>query len=116
MRKAKKAEKKLRQKKKKQSCKSVDKVDEESEPDSEDHPKETIVQQNSENTKPSDDIKDNLELETETFGFKSEEPRFSNFPSSFADWSEDQKEDAYKNNFKLYVKKYFFIPTGSLPQ
>ena len=77
------------------------------------------MQQNSENTKPSDDIKDNennLELETETFGFKSEEPRFSNFPSSFADWSEDQKEDAYKNNFKLYVKKYFFIPTGSLPQ
>ena len=64
----------------------------------------------------SDDIKDienNLELKTKTY--TSEEPRFLDFPSNFADWSEDQKKDAYENNFKLYVQKYFFIPTGSLP-
>ena len=78
-----------------------------------------IGQQKSETAKTSDDIKDkenNLELKTEKPGFKSEEPRFSSFPSSFADWSEDQKKDAYENNFKLYVQKYFFNPVGSLPQ
>ena len=74
------------------------------------------MQNRSETAKASDELKDNennLEPKTETFVFKSEDPRFLDFPSSFADWSKDQKKDAYENNFKLYVQKYFFI--GSMP-
>ena len=39
--------------------------------------------------------------------FRSEEPRFSEFPEQFEDWSEEQKSDAYENNFKLYLQKSF---------
>ena len=114
IRKAKKAEKKLRQKEKKESSKTAALLVEESKPVSDDRSNE--MHQESETA--SDDIKDienNLELKTETYVFKSEDPRFVDFPSSFADWSEDQKKDAYENNFKLYVQKYFFNPIGSLP-
>ena len=121
VKKAKKAEKKLRQKEKKQSGKTAEKVVEESEPASKDYSEEMREQQKDENIKPSDENKDeenNLEFETKTSSSKSEETRFSNFPESFADWSEDQKKDAMENNFMLYFQKYFFIPTttaGSLP-
>ena len=115
IRKAKKAEKKLRQKEKKETSGiAAALVVDKSKPVSDDQSNE--VHHESETA--SDDIKDienNLELKTETNVFKSEDPRFLDFPSSFADWSEDQKKDAYENNFKLYVQKYFFIPSGSLP-
>jgi hypothetical protein len=39
----------------------------------------------------------------EGYTYKSEEPRFLDFPPKFEDWSEDQKKDAYDNNFKLYL-------------
>ena len=67
-----------------------------------DQTEEEIAKKISEAAKSSDEPKDNennLELKTETYIFKSEEPRFLDFPSSFADWSEDQKKDAYDNHF-----------------
>ena len=39
------------------------------------------------------------------FVFRSENPRFNEFPEHFEDWTEEQKSDAYSNNFKLYLQK-----------
>ena len=75
-----------------------------------DQTEEEIAQKRSEAAKASVEPKDNVN----NLELKTEESRFLNFPSNFADWSEDQKKDAYNNNFKLYVQKYYFI--GSLPQ
>ena len=118
IRQAKKMEKKLRQKEKKKSSKPDAAIAavEEAELVQSVQSEEETVQNRSETDKASDELKDNennLEPKTETFVFKSEDPRFLDFPSSFADWSEDQLKDAYENNFKLYVQKYFFI--GSMP-
>ena len=42
---------------------------------------------------------------SESYTFKSDHPRFLDFPERFEDWSEDQKKDAYDNYFKLYLQK-----------
>ena len=42
---------------------------------------------------------------SESYTFKSDDPRFLDFPEKFEDWSEDQKKDAYDNYFKLYLQK-----------
>ena len=110
---AKKSEKKLRQKEKKQAAIAVKEPELMNSVQSE----EEITKKESVAAKAIDEIKDNEnngELKTETYIYKSEDPRFLDFPSSFADWSEDQKKDAYDNNFKLYLQKYFFI--GSVPK
>ena len=118
IRQTKKMEKKLRQKEKKKSSKpdaAIAAVEEAKLVHSVQSEEET-VQNRSETAKASDKLKDNennLEPKTETFVFKPEDPRFLDFPSRFADWSEDQKKDAYENKFRLYVQKYFFI--GSMP-
>ena len=39
----------------------------------------------------------NLEHVKEMYVFKSDEPRFLDFPERFEDWSEDQKKNAYHN-------------------
>jgi hypothetical protein len=119
IKKAKKSEKKLRQKEKKQSSKIAATITDEEEAElfHSTTSEEETVQKRSEAVKASDELKvneNNTKLKTDTHFFKPEEPRFLDFPSSFADWSEDQKKDAYENNFKLYVQKYFFI--GSLPE
>ena len=119
IKKAKKSEKKLRQKEKKQSSKIAATIadEEEAELFHSTTSEEETAQKRSEAVKASDELKDNennTELKTDTYIFKSEDPGFLDFHSSFADWSEDQKKDAYENNFKLYVQKYFFI--GSLPE
>mgnify|MGYP007022937530 CR=1 FL=1 len=71
------------------------------------------------------DCENNVEKVKETYIFKSDEPRFLDFPEKFEDWSEDQKKDAYDNFFKLYLEKslkpYSFgslplMKFGSLPQ
>ena len=41
----------------------------------------------------------------ESYTFKSDDPRFLEFPERFGEWSEDQKKDAYDNYFKLYLQK-----------
>ena len=41
------------------------------------------------------------------FIFRSKEPRFYEFPEQFEDWSEEQKSDAYENNFEFYLQKSF---------
>ena len=43
------------------------------------------------------------EKASKTYTFKSRDHRFLEFPSNFEEWSEDQKKDAYDNNFKLYL-------------
>ena len=75
-----------------------------------DQTEQEIAKKISEASKDSVEPKDNennLEL-------KSDESRFLNFPSNFADWSEEQKKDACENNFILYVQKYRYL--GSWPQ
>ena len=115
---AKKSEKKLRQKEKKQSSKVDAAIAvKEAELSNSVQSEEEMVQKGIVAAKASDKIKDtenNSEPKTETYVYKSEDTRFLDFPSSFADWSEDQKKDACDNNFKLYMQKYFFI--GSLPE
>ena len=110
---AQKSEKKLRQKEKKQAAIAVKEPELMNSVQSE----EEMTKKESVAAKAIDEIKDNEnngELKTETYIYKSEDPRFLDFPSSFADWSEDQKKDAYDNNFKLYMQKYLFI--GSVPE
>ena len=68
-----------------------------------DQTEEEIAKKRSEAAKASVEPKDNVN----NLELKTEESRFLNFPSNFADWSEDQKKDAYNNNFKLYVQKYY---------
>ena len=96
IKKAKKSEKKLRQKEKKQSSKiaATIAVEEEAELFQSNKSKVDTAQKRSEAVKASDKLKDNennTELKADTFIFKSEEPRFLDFPSSCADWSDDQK-------------------------
>jgi hypothetical protein len=66
----------------------------------------------------TEDSENNLKHAKETYVFKSDEPRFLDFPERFEDWSEDQKKDAYDNNFKLYLEKDLqrINLFGSLPE
>jgi 23S rRNA pseudoU1915 N3-methylase RlmH len=68
-----------------------------------DQTEEEIAKKRSEAAKASVEPKDNVN----NLELKTEESRSLNFPSNFADWSEDQKKDAYNNNFKLSVQKYY---------
>ena len=47
-----------------------------------------------------------------------DDPRFLDFPDRFDNWSEDQKKDAYNNNFMLYLQKNLQMINvfGSLPE
>ena len=104
IKKDKKSEKKLRQKEKMQSSKiaATIAVEKEAELFHSTKSEEETAQNRSKAVNASDELKDNennTELKIDTFIFKSEEPRFLDFPSSFADWSEDQKKDAYENKF-----------------
>ena len=66
------------------------------------------------------ELTDNISKETldaaaetgkiEVYTSKSEDPRFLDFPEHFIDWSEEQKKDAYENNFSLYLKKWLKSP------
>ena len=128
-RKAKKLEKKKRQKEKKRAAKAGDEVLDESDLEttfencaaSEEQPK-PLAQQISKSfegeilpelkTETCEEIKDcenNLEHVKETYVFKSDEPRFLDFPERFEDWSEDQKKDAYDNYFREKFKALLLI-------
>ena len=66
----------------------------------------------------TEDCENNMKHKKETYVFKSDEPRFLDFPERFEDWSEDQKKDAYDNYFKLYLEKDLqrINLFGSLPE
>ena len=71
---------------------------------------------NDEKVEPTNSIcKETLDTAPETgmlevFTSKSEDPGFLGFPEHFVDWSEEQKRDAYDNNFSLYLKKWLRSP------
>ena len=118
----KKAEKKSRQKAKKEAKESTDRVHSEDQNlkeipldkiSSEDMTESTLANicnsaaseyhlQSDAFAKPENSTKPNS---SESYTFKSEDPRFLDFPENFQDWSEDQKKDAYDNYFKLYLQK-----------
>ena len=106
----KKAEKKSRQKAKKASKETTDKVHSEDQNLKElpvdNNNFEEIAEPSIANTDASAKPEKQAQAKSkESYTFKSDDPRFLEFPEKFEDWSEDQKKDAYDNYFKLYLQK-----------
>ena len=53
----------------------------------------------------ADTSKDAKPEALKSYKFKSDDPKYLLFTEEFEDWSEEQKRDAYDNNFKLYLQK-----------
>ena len=99
----KKAEKKSRQKAKKASKETTDKVHFEDQNLKElpvdNNNFEEIAEPSIANTDASAKPEKQAQAKSkESYTFKSDDPRFLEFPEKFEDWSEDQKKDAYDNS------------------